>query len=73
MEKNDVTKKGVPEAREAMETFKFEVANEIGVPLKQGYNGDLTSAQNGYVGGYMVKKMIEAQQKQMSGNSSQMK
>ncbi|MCL2499842.1 MAG: alpha/beta-type small acid-soluble spore protein, partial [Defluviitaleaceae bacterium] len=42
---------------EAMDKFKFEVANEIGVPLKQGYNGDLTSAQTGYVGGYMVKKM----------------
>ena len=57
----------VPEARAAMEQFKFEVANEIGVPLKRGYNGDLTSAQNGYVGGYMVKKMIEQQEKQMSG------
>jgi len=63
----NVTKKGVPEAREALNRFKFEVANEIGVPLKQGYNGDLTSAQNGYVGGYMVKKMIEAQERQMSG------
>ena len=47
--------------------FKYEVANEIGVPLKQGYNGDLTSAQNGYVGGYMVKKMIEAQERKMAG------
>ena len=56
----------VPEARAAMEKFKYEVANEIGVPLKQGYNGDLTSAQNGYVGGYMVKKMIEAQEKMMA-------
>lgn len=60
-------KVNVPEAREAMDRFKYEVANEIGVPLKQGYNGDLTSAQNGYVGGYMVKKMIEAQEKQMAG------
>ena len=60
-------KKAVPEAREALNQFKYEVANEIGVPLKQGYNGDLTSAQNGYVGGYMVKKMIEAQEKQMAG------
>ena len=57
----------VPEAREAMNRFKYEVANEIGVPLKQGYNGDLTSAENGYVGGYMVKKMIEAQENQMAG------
>ena len=56
----------VPEARAAMEQFKFEVANEIGVPLKQGYNGDLTSAQNGYVGGYMVKKMIEKQEQMMA-------
>ncbi|MBQ9518948.1 MAG: alpha/beta-type small acid-soluble spore protein [Firmicutes bacterium] len=61
------SKVNVPEAKEAMNRFKYEVANEIGVPLKQGYNGDLTSAQNGYVGGYMVKKMIEAQEKQMAG------
>ncbi len=51
-------KVNVPEAREAMNRFKYEVANEIGVPLKQGYNGDLTSAQNGYVGGYMVNVML---------------
>ena len=56
----------VPEARAAMEQFKFEVANEIGVPLKKGYNGDLTAAQNGYVGGYMVKKMIEKQEQMMA-------
>jgi len=57
----------VPEAKAALNQFKYEVANEIGVPLKQGYNGDLTSYQNGSVGGYMVKKMIEAQQRQMAG------
>ena len=57
----------IPEAKSALDKFKFEVANEIGVPLKEGYNGDLTSKQNGSVGGYMVKKMIEAQEKQMSG------
>ena len=56
----------VPEARAALEQFKYEVASEIGVPLKKGYNGDLTSAQNGYVGGYMVKKMIEQQEKMMA-------
>ncbi|MCL2873686.1 MAG: alpha/beta-type small acid-soluble spore protein [Defluviitaleaceae bacterium] len=67
MTNNNVTTKGVPEARAALDKFKYEVANEIGVPLKQGYNGDLTSAQNGYVGGYMVKKMIEAQERQMAG------
>ena len=60
----------VPEAKEAMNRFKMEVANELGVPLNSnGYNGNLTSAQNGSVGGYMVKKMIEAQEKQMSGKS----
>ncbi len=55
------------EAKEAMDRFKMEVANEIGVPLTNGYNGNLTSAQNGSVGGYMVKKMIEAQERQMAG------
>jgi hypothetical protein len=56
----------VPEAKEALNRFKYEVASELGVPLKDGYNGDLTSRQNGSVGGYMVKKMIEAQEKQMA-------
>ncbi|MCL2217258.1 MAG: alpha/beta-type small acid-soluble spore protein [Defluviitaleaceae bacterium] len=60
----------VPQAKEALNKFKYEVANEIGVPLKQGYNGDLTSAQAGYVGGYMVKKMIEAQERQMAGSGT---
>ena len=64
------SKSNVPEAREALNRFKYEVASEIGVPLKQGYNGDLTSAQNGYVGGYMVKKMIEEQERMMAGKSS---
>ncbi len=49
-----------PNAREAMNRFKMEAANEIGVNLKQGYNGDLTSKQAGSVGGQMVKKMIQA-------------
>ncbi|MCL2225962.1 MAG: alpha/beta-type small acid-soluble spore protein [Defluviitaleaceae bacterium] len=64
---NNNSNTSVPQAREAMNKFKYEVAGEIGVPLKQGYNGDLTSAQAGYVGGYMVKKMIEAQERQMAG------
>ena len=63
----NTTKTGVPEAREALNRMKHEVASELGIPMKQGYNGDLTSAQNGYVGGYMVKKMIEAQERQMAG------
>lgn len=62
-------RKAVPEAKAALEQFKYEVASEIGVPLKKGYNGDLTSAQNGYVGGYMVKKMIEAQEKEMANKT----
>lgn len=57
----------VPEAKEALDRFKYEVANEIGVPLKQGYNGDLTSKQNGSVGGYMVKKMIQDAENRMAG------
>ena len=55
----------VPEAKSALDRFKYEVAGEIGVPLKDGYNGDLTSRQNGSVGGY--KKMIETQEQQLSG------
>jgi hypothetical protein len=57
----------VPEAKEALNNFKYEVASEIGVPLKHGYNGDLTSYQNGSVGGMMVKKMIAEQEKSMAG------
>ena len=60
-------KAAVPEAMNALERFKYEVASEIGVTLTDGYNGDLTSKQNGSVGGYMVKKMIEAQERQMAG------
>ena len=59
-------KTSVPEAKSAMDKFKYEVANELGVPLSDGYNGNLTSRQNGSVGGMMVKKMIEAQEKSMS-------
>ena len=62
-------RKAVPEAKAALDQFKYEVASEIGVPLKQGYNGDLTSYQNGSVGGHMVKKMIEAQERQMAGTT----
>ena len=56
MSKNKIV---VPEAREAMDRLKMEAAAEVGVNLKQGYNGDLTSKQAGSVGGQMVKKMIE--------------
>ena len=55
----------VPEAKEAMNKFKMEAASEVGVNLKQGYNGDLTSRQAGSVGGQMVKKMIQQYEKSM--------
>ena len=57
----------VPEARAALDNMKFEIANELGINLMQGYNGDLPSRQAGYIGGYMVKRMIEQQERQMSG------
>lgn len=57
----------VPQAREALDRFKMEVASELGVPLSKGYNGNLTSYQNGSVGGEMVRKMIQKQEQSMSG------
>lgn len=62
----------VPEAKEAMNRFKMEIANELGVNLKQGYNGDLTSAQSGSIGGEMVRRMIKKQEEQMSGQTPTM-
>lgn len=59
----------VPEAKGALNRFKFEVANELGVPLTDSYNGNLTSKQNGSVGGEMVRKMIAEQERQMSGGA----
>ena len=50
----------IPQAREAMDKFKMQAASEVGVNLKEGYNGDLTSREAGSVGGQMVKKMIES-------------
>ena len=64
---SSTNKAAVPEAKSALDKFKYEVADEIGVPLTDGDNGDLTSRQNGSVGGYMVKKMIEAQERKMAG------
>jgi hypothetical protein len=57
----------VPQAREALDDMKYEIARELGINYSQGYNGDKTSRENGYVGGYMVKRMIENAEKQMSG------
>ena len=67
--KNSSNKAAVPEAKSALNRFKYEVANELGVPLSDGYNGDLTSRQKGGVGGYMVKEMIEAQERQISSGA----
>ena len=61
------SKMSVPEAKDDMNKFKMEVAKEIGVNLKDGYNGDLTSAQSGSIGGEMVRQMIKRQEEQMSG------
>ena len=56
---NNSNKKLVPEAMDALEKFKYEVASEVGVNLKQGYNGDISAKDAGKIGGQMVKKMIE--------------
>ena len=58
----------VPEARQAMENMKQEVANELGITLNKGYNGNLSSKDAGHIGGNMVRKMIEAQERSMGGN-----
>ena len=63
--KKIMAKNVVPEAKEAMERFKMEAASEVGVNLKQGYNGDLTSRQAGSIGGQMVKKMIKSYEESM--------
>ena len=57
----------VPEASAALENMKYEIAGELGINLKQGYNGDLPSRQAGYIGGYMVKRLTEQAERQMAG------
>ena len=58
--------KVVPEAREALDKFKYEVASEVGVNLKEGYNGDISSRDAGRIGGNMVKKMIQQAENNMA-------
>ena len=58
----------IPEAKEAMNKFKMEAANEVGVNLKEGYNGNLTSKEAGSVGGQMVKKMVESYENSVKNN-----
>lgn len=57
----------VPEAKQALNNMKYEIANELGINLKQGYNGDLPSRQAGSIGGYMVKRLVEQAERQMAG------
>ena len=57
----------VPEDRQALDNMKYEIAGELGINLKQGYNGDLPSRQAGSIGGYMVKRLIEQAERQMAG------
>ena len=59
----------VPEARGALDNMKFEIARELGLNFKQGYNGDLSSRDNGYVGGYMVKRLIQQAENQLAGKA----
>ena len=59
----------VPEARGALDNMKFEIARELGINFKQGYNGDLSSRDNGYVGGYMVKRLIQQAENQLAGRA----
>ena len=65
MTNKNSSKMEVPQAKAAMDKFKMEVANELGVPLKQGYNGDLTSREAGSIGGEMVRQMIKKQEESM--------
>lgn len=67
MSRSNSNSTSVPEAKSAMNRFKQEVASELGINLKEGYNGDLTSKEAGSIGGEMVKQMIQKQEEQMSG------
>ena len=66
MSNNSSNKLNVPQAKQGMEQIKMQAANEVGVNLKNGYNGDLTSREAGSVGGQMVKKMIEAYEQNLT-------
>ena len=66
MSNNSSNKLNVPQSKQGMEQFKMQAANEVGVNLKNGYNGDLTSREAGSVGGQMVKKMVEAYEQNLT-------
>ena len=69
MSNNSSNRINVPEARQALSNMKYEIANEMGINLTKGYNGNLSSKDAGRVGGNMVRKMIEAQERQMGGQN----
>ena len=67
MSNNSFNRINVPEARQALSNMKYEIANEMGINLTKGYNGNLSAKENGSIGGMMVKRMIEDYQRQASG------
>ena len=66
---NGTSRINVPQAKGALDNMKYEIARELGVNLKQGYNGDLPSRQAGYIGGYMTKRLGEQAERSMSGKA----
>lgn len=62
--------KVVPQATAALDRFKFEIATEVGVNLKEGYNGDITAKDAGKIGGQMVKRLIETAERSMAGTTT---
>ena len=67
MSNNSSNRINVPEARHSLSNMKYEIANEMGINLTKGYNGNLSAKENGSIGGMMVKRMIEDYQRQASG------
>ncbi len=67
MSSNNSNRQMVPEARGALNNMKYEIARELGVDYQQAYKGNLSARENGYVGGYMVKRLIEKAEKNMAG------
>ncbi len=65
----NTNQKVVPQARQALDNMKFEIANELGINLKQGYNGDITAREAGHIGGNMVRRMIQQVEQQMSNTT----
>ena len=70
MTSNNSNQINIPEARQAMYNMKHEVASELGIEMKQGYNGNMSSKDAGRIGGNMVKKMIESEEQRMAGKGS---